>query len=93
MLGTEGRWMHLAFVYDAGARTVRFYVDGRPDGVTVLEDAPPARLGPARVGNCNNRDRKLSGRMDDLVFIGSALTADEIRGLYESGLPYSPHSQ
>jgi hypothetical protein len=93
VLGTEGRWMHLAFVYDAGARTVRFYVDGRPDGVTVLEDAPPARLGPARVGNWNNRDRKLSGRMDDLVFIGRALTADEIRGLYESGLPYRPHSQ
>jgi hypothetical protein len=93
VLGTEGRWMHLAFVYDASARTVRFYVDGRPDGVTVLEDAPPARLGPARIGNWNNRDRKLSGRMDELVFIGRALAADEIRALYESGAPYRPHRQ
>ncbi len=93
VLGTEGRWMHLAFVYDTSARTVQFYVDGRPDGVTRLEDAPPARLGPARIGNWNNHDRKLSGRMDELVFIGRALAANEIRALYESGAPYRPHSQ
>jgi catechol 2,3-dioxygenase-like lactoylglutathione lyase family enzyme len=88
VLGTEGRWMHLAFVYDADARTASFYVDGRPDGVTELEFAPPARLGPARVGNWNAKDRKLSGRIDELVFVGRALSADEIRDLYETGVPY-----
>lgn len=88
VLGTEGRWMHLAFVYDADARTASFYVDGRPDGVTQLATAVPARLGPARVGNWNNKDRKLSGRIDELVFVGRALSADEIRALYETGVPY-----
>lgn len=88
VLGAEGRWMHLAFVYDSVARTASFYVDGRPDGVTALAEAPAARLGPARVGNWNRHDRKLSGRMDDLVFVGRALSADEVRGLYEAGVPY-----
>ena len=88
VLGTEGRWMHLAFVYDAGARTASFYVDGQPDGVTELAFAPPARLGPARMGNWNNKDRKLSGRIDELVFIGRALSAAEILALYETGVPY-----
>jgi hypothetical protein len=93
VLGTEGRWIHLAFVYDAVARTARFYVDGRPDGFTELAEAPPARLGPARVGNWNNRDRKLSGRIDELVFIGRALAADEIHDLYDAGAPYRPHRE
>lgn len=92
VLGTEGRWMHLAFAYDSIAKTVRFYVDGRPDGVTMLIDAPPARLGPARVGNWNRHDRKLSGRIDELVIVGRALLPDEIRGIYEAGVPYRPRS-
>jgi len=92
VLGAEGRWMHLACVYDSIAKTVRFYVDGRPDGVTMLVDAPPARLGPARIGNWNRHDRKLSGRIDELVFVGRALSPDEIRSLFEAGVPYRPRS-
>jgi hypothetical protein len=88
VLGSEGRWMHLAFVYDATSRTAAFYVDGRPDGVTLLAEAPPARLGPARIGNWNAEDRKLSGRVDEIVMLGRALTAEEIRGLFEAGVPY-----
>jgi catechol 2,3-dioxygenase-like lactoylglutathione lyase family enzyme len=88
VLGTEGRWMHLAVVYDAEAKTASFYVDGRPDGVTELEVTPPARLGPARVGNWNAQDRKLSGRVDELVFVGRALSPAEIHELYEAGVPY-----
>lgn len=93
VLGTEGRWMHLAFVYDSTEQTARFYVDGRPDGVTQVVDAPPARLGPARIGNWNRHDRKMSGRIDELVFVGRALSADEIRGLFEAGVPYRPRSE
>jgi ferric-dicitrate binding protein FerR (iron transport regulator) len=92
VLGAEGRWVHLAFVYDSTTRTASFYVDGRPDGVTTLADAPPARLGPARVGNWNAHDRKLSGRIDELVFVGRALSPDEIAGLFEAGVPYRPSS-
>jgi len=88
VLGSEGRWMHLAFVYDSMARTASFYVDGRPDGMTVLTEAPPARLGPARIGNWNAEDRKLSGRVDEFVLLGRALAPEEIRALFDAGVPY-----
>jgi hypothetical protein len=88
VFGAEGRWMHLAAVYDSRTRSVSFYLDGRHDGTTMLAEAPPARLGPARVGNWNQHDRKLSGRIDELAILGRALDADEIRGLYDAGVPY-----
>ena len=88
VFGTEGRWAHLATVYDAEARTARFYVDGRFDGQTLLDDAPPARLGPARIGNWSGRDRKLSGRIDDMLFIGRVMDDDEIAALHAAGNPY-----
>ena len=88
VLGAEGRWMHLAFVYDCVAKTASFYVDGRPDGVTALVEAPPARLGSARVGNWNRQDRTLSGRIDEIAILGRGLSADEVRNLYEAGVPY-----
>ncbi|MCX7429680.1 MAG: FecR domain-containing protein [Planctomycetia bacterium] len=88
VFGAEGRWMHLATVYDSHARSASFYVDGRHDGTTLLAEAPPARLGPARIGNWNQHDRKLSGRIDELVILGRALDAGEIRSLYDAGVPY-----
>ncbi len=88
VFGTEGHWVHLAFVYDAPSRTARFYVNGLPDGVTRLAVAPLARLGPARIGNWNQHDRKLSGRIDELVILGRAFDAEEMWQFYESGVPY-----
>lgn len=88
VLGSEGRWMHLAFVYDSAARTTTFYVNGQFDGLTHLVVAPPARLGPARIGNWNAEDRKLSGRIDEIVLFGRALSAEEIGSLFDAGVPY-----
>lgn len=83
-----GRWLHLATVYDAGTGTVRFYLNGRFDKETRQEVAHPARLGPARIGNWDRQDRKLSGRVDELLLLGRALTDAEIRALFEAGNPY-----
>lgn len=88
VVGSRGRWMHLATVYDSEARVVRFYVDGRPDGETRLEHAPPARLGSARIGNWNRDDRRLSGRIDELVIVGRALSDAEIAAVHAAGTPY-----
>ncbi len=88
VLPEQGRWMHLATVYDAGAKTVRFYLNGQFDNETRQETAHPARLGRAQIGNWNRTDRKLSGRVDELVLLGRALTDAEIRALYEAGNPY-----
>jgi ferric-dicitrate binding protein FerR (iron transport regulator) len=85
---SQGRWVHLATAYDAAAGTARFFVDGRLDGETRLAHAPPARLGPARIGNWSGRDRKLSGRVDDMLFLGRAMDDAEIAALHAAGTPY-----
>lgn len=88
VLPEQGRWVHLATVYDSVRRTARFYLNGQFDSETHLETAHPARLGPAQIGNWNQQDRKLSGRVDELLLLGRAMTDDEIRALHAAGNPY-----
>lgn len=88
VLPERGRWVHLVTVYDADAKTVRFYLNGKFDKESRQEVAHPARLGPARIGNWDRHDRKLSGRLDELVLLGRALDDDEVRALYKAGNPY-----
>lgn len=88
VLPEQGRWVHLATVYDSARGTVRFYLNGQFDKETRQEIAHPARLGPAQIGNWNQQDRKLSGRVDELLLLGRAMTDDEIRTLHAAGNPY-----
>ncbi len=90
VLAERGRWVHLAVTYDADAGVVRFFLNGRFDKETRLALAHPARLGPARIGNWDQQDRKLSGRVDELVLIGRTLADSEIAELFEAGKPYLP---
>ena len=88
-----GRWVHLATVYDAKSATVRFFIDGSFDSEVALDVAPPAVLGPAQIGNwqiANSRfeDRRLSGRLDELVIVKRTMDADEIAAWVEAGSPY-----
>jgi len=87
-LSGQDRWVHLAAVYDADLSTVRFYLDGRLNHIARLQSARPALLGRARVGNWDTVDRKLSGRIDELVILGRAMIDDEVRALYVAGNPY-----
>jgi hypothetical protein len=84
----RGRWMHLATVYDSEAKTVRFFLNGRFDKETRQSIAHPAQLGASQIGNWDRQDRKLSGRMDELLLLGRAMSDDEIRALFEAGNPY-----
>lgn len=88
VLPEQGRWVHLASVYDAPAKTVRFHLNGRLDREVRLNVAHPARLGPAQIGNWNRNDRRLSGRVDELVLLGRAMSAAEVRALHAAGSPY-----
>ena len=88
VLPEQGRWVHLATVYDSAARTVRFYLNGKFDKETHQDIAHPARLGAAQIGNWDRKDRKLSGRMDELLLLGRAMSDAEVRALYEAGNPY-----
>ena len=88
VLPEQGRWVHLATVYDSQAKTVRFYLNGQFDKETHQQVAHPARLGPSQIGNWNQQDRKLSGRVDELLLLGRAMADDEIRALHAAGNPY-----
>lgn len=88
VLPEQGRWVHLATVYDAPRGTVRFYLNGQFDKEVRQEIAHPARLGPAQIGNWNQQDRKLSGRVDELLLLGRAMTDAEIHALHAAGNPY-----
>ncbi len=93
VLPERGRWVHLATVYDSLDKTVRFYLNGRFDKQTRQAIAHPARLGPAQIGNWNNHDRKLSGRIDELILLGRAMNDGEIEALYAAGCPYRDASR
>lgn len=46
------------------------------------------RFVPVQVGNWGQQDRKLSGRIDQLVDVGRAMSDAEIVELQEPGTPY-----
>ena len=92
-----GRWVHLVSVYDAKAGTVRFYVDGNLDSQIVLEDSPPAVLSSAQIGNWSHQnprfgDRRLSGRLDELVILRRSVSDAEISAWQQVGSPYEAGS-
>lgn len=88
VLPEQGRWVHLAAVYDAAARTVRFYLNGHFDNETLLTIAQPARLGASQIGNWDSKDRKLSGRIDELLLLGRTMSDEEVLALFNAGNPY-----
>lgn len=88
VLPEQGRWVHLATVYDSVKRNVRFYLNGKFDSETLQDIAHPAKLGSAQIGNWDKQDRKLSGRVDELLLLGRALSDDEVKTLFEAGNPY-----
>lgn len=83
-----GRWTHLATVYRAREKTVRFYIDGEFDNEVAVLTGIPVVLGPARVGNWNRQDRILSGRLDELVVLRRALDDEAVKKLFAAGNPY-----
>jgi len=83
-----GRWMHLALVYDADRKVVGFFVNGQIDEEVQLKVAQPAVLGSAIIGNWKAADRKLSGRIDEMLILGRAMNNAEIKKLFDAGNPY-----
>lgn len=88
VLPEQGRWVHLAAVYDSDNKTVRFYFNGTFDREVKLAQAYPARLGPAQIGNWNTNDRTLSGRIDEMLILGRAMSDTEMEQLFAAGNPY-----
>ncbi len=94
----SGQWLMIATVYDVDARSVTHYLNGQQ---LSLESIPEEYLVQAvRIGNasiCNwglpERDeprfavRNLNGSLDEFALFKAALSAEEIRKLYDDGKP------
>lgn len=82
----HGQWLLLATTFDG--QTMRHYGNGRPIGAGASFTPPALHLGPAELGNSPSRDvRQLVGSMDEFAVLSRALSAEELRKLYEQGQP------
>lgn len=82
----RGQWLLLATTFDGS--TIRHYGNGRPIGAGASFTPPALHLGTAELGNSPSRDvRQLVGSMDEFAVLSRALSAEELRKLYEQGQP------
>ncbi|WEM44096.1 PQQ-dependent sugar dehydrogenase (plasmid) [Photobacterium sp. DA100] len=73
-----GEWTHLAFTHDE-QNILTAYVNGRP--VLSQQVDPPSPWDTFTIG-ANSTTATLNGKLDELRVYGSALSADEVEGLY-----------
>jgi hypothetical protein len=91
------RWCMLAGVIDVSTNSHRLYLNGEFFDEIKSSHMPPAIIGSASIGGWNNqgkgdsptseKNHNLSGRMDEFMIFQRALTAEEIKQIYESGKP------
>lgn len=92
-----GRWHHIAVSYDNQSGEVIQYFDSREVGREVSSLHQPGRsitFGPCEIGNWGLPTdghpfpiRNLNGAIDEFAIYSAALSAPEIRGIFENGKP------
>jgi len=92
----SGQWMLLAVTAEKGVGTVRFYVNGEAveiqDGTQMHKPLPEMRFGETDLGNWSEpiwerAIRTLNGRIDEFAIYSVALSAKEIKMIYNEGRP------
>lgn len=93
----SGEWFFLATTATWDGGDVVHYVNGEPVGISggtqMHRPLPRMRIGEADLGNWSDPIwpdagiRTLNGRIDEFGIFGAALSAEEIRLLYQKGKP------
>ncbi|MDQ8189683.1 LamG-like jellyroll fold domain-containing protein [Roseibacillus persicicus] len=94
----SGQWMQVATVYDSANRTTTHYVNGKQvsqDKLSASMIVPEVSIGAASIGNWSepySQDpdfavRNLNGAIDEFALFSTALSAEEINTLYQTGKP------
>ena len=90
----RGEWVHLAATFDFAAGEMQLYMNGEPlEGDYTNPDNPwgegstsPSNPAGIKIGGSfpqNNREANpFNGRMDDLMFLDTALTPEQVAGQY-----------
>ncbi len=94
----NGRWLHLAVTCDLDSSTITHYTNGEVlsrHNVPAAQMPSATRIGAASIGNWATPTlpdaefaiRNLNGSIDEMAIFAAALTADEIKEMYEHGKP------
>ena len=83
---SDGQWHHLVGVYDGSHLSL--YVDGELDTTCTANGRIRRNDWPVFIGeNSEQTNREWDGRIDDVLIYSYALTAEEVRALYEGKEP------
>lgn len=82
----RGDWQHVTVAFDQHARTVRFYINGVPDGEQALGAGAVDQITDLLIGTHkqigNTDPHSMRGAIDDIRVYGKALTDDEALCVY-----------
>lgn len=78
------KWIHIATVYSAKEKKIRFYINGELD---IENDwgGNPGVLDPARIGDWN-QSRQWEGLLDEFIIFNTALDEGDIKAVMDDGL-------
>ena len=78
------KWIHIATVYSAKEKKIRFYINGKLD---IENDwgGNPGVLDPARIGDWN-QSRQWEGLLDEFIIFNTALDEGDIQAVMNDGL-------
>lgn len=89
-----GRWVHLVVVYDNERNLFRIYRNGEKVMEQRIDAHYAAAFGRVQIGNWTanalgwpEANRVLNGCMDELCIFYRAVTDDEVKRMYEAGVP------
>jgi hypothetical protein len=89
-----GQWVHLAGVVDrAGSNTADLYVNGVLKQRAAVKIAPWQAKGKLQVGRSQWAGEYATfwdGRLRDIRLYQTALDAEQVRAVYQSGKPWAP---
>ncbi len=81
-----GQWLHLATTFDG--TTIRHYANGQPIGSGASFTPPALQIGTAELANWRgDTKRQLAATLDEFAILSRAITAEEVRTIYDSGRP------
>ena len=82
----KGKWHHIAVVYSAGQKNVKFYINGELNNEGKYTSVGPAILGPARIGSWDGGGRDYEGEIDEFAIFNTALSATDIKSIATKSL-------
>ena len=94
----SGKWLHLATTYDVQQARTTHYLNGEAihaEAIEAVRLVEMTRIGAASIGNWSLPTkpdaefavRNLNGSIDEFAVLAAALSADEIKEMYDHGKP------